>query len=91
MEAIRKYKAQKWLSDERNNGIMRQKDLEWAVSNFIYPTVYLGWKYWAVVQREGIIANTPIQNQEGKGNTFKGVVTRYFTNPEEGFIWLESL
>jgi hypothetical protein len=88
-ETMKKYGANKWLSDDRKNPVLKTDDSDWAQANWFPLTLQAGWKYWALVQPEGAIA---------KINTDKlvkiygeaGVIAKYFENPEDAMKWIES-
>ncbi|MBI5958597.1 MAG: hypothetical protein HY866_07680 [Chloroflexi bacterium] len=56
LETLQKYGAHKWLSDERKNGPMTREDQEWGRVNLNPRAVEIGWKYWALVVPEQLIA-----------------------------------
>jgi hypothetical protein len=56
LETLHKYGAHKWLSDERKNGPMTKEDQEWGRVNLNPRAVEIGWKYWALVVPEQLIA-----------------------------------
>jgi hypothetical protein len=55
-EALKKYGASKWLSDDRLNGPISDEDREWGVENWNIPTIEAGWKYWALVVPTEVVA-----------------------------------
>ncbi len=88
-EAMKKYKATKWLSDDRANTVMPQEDLDWGMANWFPQTMAAGWKYWAIVQPEKVLAQIGMENlveQFGKA----GVKAKFFTEPDEAMKWLEA-
>jgi hypothetical protein len=56
LDTLQKYEAHKWLSDERKNGPMTREDQEWGRANLNPRAVEIGWKYWALVVPEQLIA-----------------------------------
>ncbi|GBF34693.1 hypothetical protein DCCM_3813 [Desulfocucumis palustris] len=44
-ETLQQNKAQKWLSDDRNNNALTLKDQEWANNIWFPNTAKVGWKY----------------------------------------------
>ncbi len=48
-KTLEKYKAEKWLSDDRANLAMPADDTEWSKTNWFPRAVKAGWKYWALV------------------------------------------
>ncbi len=88
-EAMKKYGAEKWLSDDRNNSALPRVDIEWAHTEWFERTVLAGWKYWAIVQPEKIIGQMNM-NREAKTYSEKGIITAKFDNPDEAMDWLKK-
>ena len=88
-EAIKRNHARKWLSDDRSNAVLRKEDMEWGMANWLPQTVEAGWKYWAIVQPEKIIAQ---MNMEKLADDYAkvGIVAKFFSDPDEAMKWLES-
>lgn len=55
-DALKRYGASKWLSDDRLNGPVSDEDREWSFQNWNLPTIQAGWKYWALVVPNELIA-----------------------------------
>lgn len=79
--------AKKWLSDDRNNNALTQKDTEWVTTVWFPKMVENGWKYWAIVQPEKIIGQI---NMKKFARTYaeKGVIANMFSDPDEAMKWL---
>jgi hypothetical protein len=88
-DAIKKYHARKWLSDDRNNSVLRKEDMEWGMVNWLPQTVKAGWKYWAIVQPEKIIAQMNMV-QLAKEYAKLGIVANFFSDPAVAMKWLEA-
>lgn len=86
-ELLKEKGAQKWLSDDRNNGAVGQEDIDWG-NNYWFPqTVKNGWKYWAMVHPEKLIGQMNIKRiTENYAN--KGIIVNIFSNPDEALKWL---
>jgi hypothetical protein len=89
LKAFRKHGAYKWLSDNRRNGPLKPADGDWAVTNWGPRVMAAGWKYWAVVMPEKVIAQ---MNMRRWIDTYaeKGVTVQAFTDPDEAMAWLEA-
>jgi hypothetical protein len=89
-ETMKKNGAKKWLSDDRKYPVLRNEDMTWALANWFPQTVQAGWKYWAIVQPEAIIAK---MNMEKVAETYAqaGIIAKHFSTPDEAQKWLESL
>lgn len=89
-EAIKKNHATKWLSDDRNNSVLRKEDMEWGMVNWLPQSVQGGWKFWAVVQPEKVIAQMNME-QLAKDYAKMGIVAKFFSDPDAAMKWLESM
>jgi hypothetical protein len=87
-EAMQHYGAEKWLSDDRQNSALPQKDLEWGRSDWFPRVRAAGWKYWAIVQPENVLGQMNME-REARVNVDKGVTTALFRDPDEAMAWLE--
>jgi hypothetical protein len=88
-EGMRKYKATKWLSDDRNNPVLAQSDLDWGQRIWFPATLQAGWKYWAIVQPKAALANMIMHDLEKQYSQY-GVETKFFDDPDTAMQWLES-
>ncbi|PJF31778.1 MAG: hypothetical protein CUN51_02220 [Candidatus Thermofonsia Clade 1 bacterium] len=88
-EALQRYGATKWLSDDRENGPLPLEDAEWGFAVWQPRTIKLGWKYWALVVPEAIeAAGSMVSIME---NLYElGLRMRVFTDVEEALAWLDS-
>ena len=84
-----KNRARKWLSDDRSNSVLRQEDVEWGNQNWLPKCVAAGWKYWAIVQPEKVLASAPMERLV---EDFKklGITSRFFSDPIAAMAWLET-
>jgi hypothetical protein len=86
-EILQKYKAEKWLSDDRNNNALTLQDQAWANNLWFPETAKKGWKYWAIVQPEMITGKLNM-NRQANIVTRGGVTVNTFSDPEEALTWL---
>ena len=87
--ALKANKAQKWLSDDRTNTVVRKADVAWGDENWVPQTIEAGWKYWAIVNPAQVIARTNMK-QLAKAYGALGVTVKMFTDPDEALAWLDS-
>jgi hypothetical protein len=89
LDALVKNKAKKWLSDDRSNSVLRKEDVDWGNANWFPKCVQAGWKYWAIVQPEKVLASVPMERlvQEFKEH---GVTSKFFSDSRDAMIWLEQ-
>jgi hypothetical protein len=88
--AMARYGATKWLSDDRCNTVVNKEDEEWGRTVWFTATLKAGWKYWAVIQPEKVLGQMNIKRIS---ETFSaaGITARFFSDPDEGMKWLQSL
>ncbi len=87
--AMKKNHAHKWLSDDRNNTVLSQEDVEWGQTNWFPQTIQAGWKFWAIVQPEKVLAKMGMERLV-KLYAEAGVTAKFFTDPAEAMKWLEA-
>ena len=88
-EVLKKYKAQKWLSDDRLNSAIPKEDTEWAFTDWSNRVIQAGWKFWAIVQPESVIGQMNVK-RFAKEYLSRGVVVEMFTDPDNAMKWLEK-
>jgi hypothetical protein len=88
-ELMKKRQAQKWLSDDRSNSALRKEDLDWSEVEWAPATAKAGWKYWAIVQPEKILAMVAMERLTEKYASL-GVTAKIFTDPVSAMNWLEK-
>ena len=82
-------RARKWLSDDRGNSVLSKEDLEWSHASWAPQVVRAGWKYWAIVQPEKVLAQFTMQGLVTKYAGL-GVSAKFFTDPQAAMRWLEG-
>ena len=87
-DALKKYGARKWLSDDRKNIAAPKEDREWSNTVWFPRTKAAGWKYWAIVQPESAIGQLSIERVI-REFAEQGVVAKIFSDPDEAMAWLE--
>jgi len=88
-EALIKYKATKWLSDDRKNGPVSQDVIDWGIQDWDPRTIAGGWKYWAnVVPQEIVAAGSMAPLIEILYDM--GLRLMVFTDPQKAIEWLDS-
>ena len=87
---LQKNHAQKWLSDDRFNAVLRPEDVDWSHQFWFPQTVQAGWKYWAIVQPEKVVGQVTMKglaNEYGR----QGVTSKTFGDPQSALGWLDTL
>lgn len=91
LEVLIKYKATKWLSDNRNMiSIRSQEDYEWINNNWTPRALKAGWKKWALIQPKSALT-AMAEKQFVDFFASNGIEVKIFETPEDGYKWLESV
>lgn len=88
--ALEKYKISKWLSDDRKNGPLPDEQITWAQTDWNPRTIRAGWKYWANVVPESMVAAgslTPLINMLYED----GLRMMVFSSVEKAIEWLDKM
>jgi hypothetical protein len=88
-ELLKKNKATKWLSDDRNFPVQDPEDTKWAGAIWFPQTVEAGWKHWAIVRPKSAIAQIN-HAQLLKLFAAGGINAQMFTDVDEAMKWLET-
>ena len=81
--------AQKWLSDDRGCPVVRPEDIDWGDAVWFPRTAAAGWKYWAIVRPEKIVAQAVVKELTEK-YAKHGVTSQWFKDPADALWWLQS-
>lgn len=90
LTVIKKYGAQKWLSDDRNNSYFVGEDTAWSEDIWRPQAVKAGWKYWALIPPDNARGQINMQRLTTNVEHYK-IDIKVFTDPTEAFEWLASL
>lgn len=90
VELLRENHACKWLSDNRAINAHSPEDTEWINSQWLPNAVAVGWKFWALVVPDDIMAR---MNMTEFVNSFyeRGIRIMVFVDPTEAMKWLENI
>lgn len=89
-ECLVRYKASKWLSDDRQFTVLDEADEKWAQTEWFGKVMGAGWKYWAVIKPEKAVGQLQMKRN---ASTMKlgGVTVGTFDTYEEAFAWLKAV
>lgn len=90
VELMKKYGAQKWLSDDRENPILSPEDVQYGKEIWTPAAKAAGWKYWALILPEAMIGKLSMQ-QYLDYNRKNGIIVELFHDPEPALQWLKSI
>lgn len=88
-EAMEKHRATKWLSDDRSNLVLPDEDEAWAKTVWFPRVKAAGWKYWAIVKPEKLVATLNMQRFAEEFGKL-GVEAALFSDVHEAEKWLRS-
>jgi hypothetical protein len=82
--------ATKWLSDDTYTLALSKEEYQWGVEYWFPETIKAGWKHWAIVQPNKIIAQL---NMEKVVKEYKeqGINAKFFTEVDVAFNWLTNV
>jgi hypothetical protein len=89
LDALERYRATKWLSDDRVNGPLPPDDLAWAADHWFPRIRAAGWKHWAIVQPARLLGQLNM-TRISKMYIDQGLNARMFADPEEAMRWLDA-
>jgi hypothetical protein len=89
LEAMKRYRAHKWFSDDRKMPVMTPEDQQWGTEVWQPLILKAGWKYWAVVRPKHTLAAMRMEKLAEK-YTMLGVTVKLFDEPDEAMRWLVS-
>ena len=88
-DVLRKNAARKWLSDDRGQWVLAKDDVDWSETHWAPQAAKAGWKYWAIVRAEKLLAKAAMEQLVAKYGKL-GVQAQFFTDPNDGLAWLEK-
>jgi hypothetical protein len=89
VEAMERYGATKWLSDDRANSALTPDDIAWAADVWFPRAKAAGWKHWGIVRPLKVLGQTNLARVV-ELYAPHGIVARMFAEPDEAMQWLES-
>ncbi len=89
-EALKKYGACRWLSDDRLNGPLSKEIQEFGFNDWGPRTIKAGWKYWAdVVPQQLVAAGALAPVMEAYFGL--GLRMQVFSSVEDASAWLGAM
>lgn len=89
IEVFIKNNCIKWLSDDRNIGLVSQEDAAWSRDIWYGKLAKAGWKYWALVKPESKIGTITFKNST-KQVYDPNMSMKIFNNPDDALDWLKN-
>lgn len=88
-ELLERFRAVKWLSDDRANTVLREPDTDWADREWLPRVVRSGFKYWAIVLPTAAIGKLNMRRLASE-HSRRGITSSVFEAPEDAFDWLKN-
>ena len=88
-DLLRKHRARKWLSDDRGQWVLAKDDLDWSETQWAPNVAKAGWKYWAIVRADKVLAKVAMEQLVAKYGKL-GVKAQFFTDPKDAIAWLKQ-
>jgi hypothetical protein len=79
----------KWLSDDRNVGVLHPDDKAWGDANWLPRVMAAGWKYWALVLPVSVTGQMSLKQLVDEFSEI-GIIVKVFDDPDEAMTWLEA-
>jgi hypothetical protein len=88
-ESLKANNGNKWLSDDRLNGALKEDDEVWCRTDWFPRVLKAGWKYWAIVLPEKVVGQ---MNMKRFSEDYQkaGITAMLFSDSELAMKWLES-
>ncbi len=90
IETLPKHGASKWLSDDRGNSALPDDDTVWAQSNWFPRALAAGWKFWALVVPEDMMARLNLA-EFVQSYYDQGLRIMVFTQSAAALDWLRTV
>jgi hypothetical protein len=88
-ELVEKRGAKKWLSDDRQNTVVREPDAQWGETIWAPRVIKAGFSHWAIVLPTAAIGKLNMQRFAAEYRR-RGVTVNVSDNPETAFAWLKA-
>lgn len=88
-ELLEKRGAKKWLSDDRQNTVVREPDAAWADATWCPRVIKAGFRFWSIVLPTAAIGKLNMRRfaAEYRG---RGVTVNVMDDPEAALEWLKQ-
>lgn len=86
---VEEFGADRWLSDDRNNTVVREPDTEWAWREWAPRVTRAGFKYWGIVLPLAAVGKLNMRRIAQEGQQ-KGIIVQVSDQPEVIFDWLKQ-
>jgi hypothetical protein len=88
-ETLERFRATKWMSDDRGNTLLKPDDEAWAQKEWLPRVLRAGFKFWAIVLPAAAIGKLNMQRLANDHLRY-GISTRIEAMPGPAFEWLKA-
>lgn len=89
VDAMEKYGADRWLSDDRKNGPVAPEDDEWINDVWFPRAVAAKWRWWALIPPTGMVGQMNVA-RTAKRFAQHGITVRTFAASDLARGWLAN-
>jgi hypothetical protein len=89
-EVLRRNRAVKWLSDDRQHTVLAEEDEKWAQAVWFPLVQKAGWLFWAVVNPAKAVGQLQMKHN-ADFMRIGGVTVNIVSTPEEAMEWLKKV
>jgi hypothetical protein len=86
-ELVEQHGATKWLSDDRQNTVVREPDAEWADTVWAPRVLKAGFMFWCIVLPTAAIGKLNMRRFAGEYRK-RGLTANVVDDPAAAFAWL---
>ncbi len=88
-ETLERFRAVKWMSDDRGNTLLKPDDEAWAQKGWLPRVRRAGFKFWAIVLPAAAIGKLNMQRLANDHLRY-GILSRIESLPGPAFDWLKA-
>jgi hypothetical protein len=88
-ETLERFRAIKWMSDDRGNTLLKPDDEAWAQKEWLPRVLRAGFKFWAIVLPAVAIGKLNMQRLANDHLRY-GIQSRIESTPDPAFEWLKA-
>lgn len=88
-DIVERHRVPKWLSDDRQNTLLREQDEEWADREWLPRVVRGGFKYWAILLPAAAVGKLNMRRLAAQ-HAAHGITSAVLGTPEAAFQWLKA-
>ena len=88
-ECMERYGACKWLSDDRESGVIAPEDYEWGDRVWAPRVIRAGFRYWSIAVPSNAVGSMQMRRFAEEYRQ-RGVTVEVFSNVDTALAWLKA-